>query len=73
MPLYPEYARRLRREDPVLLEVLIDQEDVPRGITLLKRVGFGFDEAAKEAILNSRFYPAMEKDMSILCLVRIPI
>ena len=73
MPLYPAYARRLHREGSVLLEVLIDRDGIPRGISFLKRAGFGFDEAAREAILKSRFYPAMEKGMPILCLVRIPI
>ena len=73
MPLYPAYARRLHREGSVLLEVLIDRDGIPRGISFLKRAGFGFDEAAREAILKARFYPAMEKGMPILCLVRIPI
>ncbi len=73
IPLYPAYARRLHKEGSVLLEVLIGRDGVPKGITLLKRAGFGFDEVAREAILNSRFYPAMEKGMPILCLVRIPI
>ena len=73
VPLYPEHARRLKREGSILLEVLIDRNGIPRGISFLKRAGFGFDEAAREAILKSRFYPAMEKGMPILCLVRIPI
>ena len=73
IPLYPQYARRLRREGSVLLEVLIGRDGMPKKIALLKRAGFGFDEAAKEAIMDSRFYPAMEKGMPILCLVRIPI
>lgn len=73
MPIYPEYARTIRKEGLVLLEVLISRDGVPREITLLKRAGFGFDDAAKEAILDSRFYPATEKGMPILCLVRIPI
>ena len=73
VPLYPEHARRLKREGSVLLEVLIDRDGIPRGISFLKRAGFGFDEAAREAIMKSRFYPAMEKGMPILCLVRIPI
>lgn len=73
MPVYPRYARSLRREGSVLLEVLVDCDGMPKKIALLKRAGFGFDEAAKEAILSSRFHPAMEKGMPIPCLVRIPI
>lgn len=73
IPVYPRYARRLRREGSVLLEVLVDRDGMPKKIALLKRAGFGFDEVAKEAIMDSRFYPAMEKGMPIPCLVRIPI
>lgn len=73
IPVYPRYAQRINKEGMVLLEVLIDRDGLPKDINLLKRAGFGFDEAAKEAILCSKFHPAMEKGMPIPCLVSIPI
>jgi len=53
--------------------ILPESHGLPKDVNLLKRAGFGFDEAAKEAILCSRFHPAMEKGMPIPCLVSIPI
>lgn len=73
IPVYPRYAQRINKEGMVLLEVLIDRNGLPKDVNLLKRAGFGFDEAAKEAILCSKFHPAMEKGMPIPCLVSIPI
>ena len=73
LPVYPRYAQRVNKEGLVLLEVLIDRNGLPKEVSFLKRAGFGFDEAAKEAILCSRFHPAMEKGMPISCLVTIPI
>ena len=73
IPVYPQYAQRINKEGLVLLELLIDRNGLPKEVSFLKRAGFGFDEAAKEAILCSKFHPAMEKGMPIPCLVSIPI
>lgn len=73
IPVYPRYAQRINKEGLILIEVLIDRNGLPKKVSFLKRAGFGFDEAAKEAILSSRFRPAMEKGMPIPCLVSIPI
>ena len=73
IPLYPEYARRLNKEGLVLLKVLIDREGRVGEVEVIRRAGYGLDQAAKWAILKSIFYPATEKGMTVPCLVEIPV
>lgn len=73
MPLYPGFARRLHREGFVRLQVLIDREGKAVKVRIIEKAGYGFDEAAKEAILESTFYPATENGIPVLCLVEIPV
>ncbi len=58
-PEYPPMARRLGREAAVTVHVRVDAQGIVRGAEVVGgRAGFGFDEAAVEALRRARFEPA---------------
>lgn len=71
-PVYPESARRLNREGTVILEVSIDPEGRVIETDVIKSAGFGFDEAALDAIHNSTFSPAKAGHKTVFVKIRIP-
>ena len=60
-PKYPEAARRANREAVVMVEFTVDVDGKATDIKVADPKGFGFDEAAIEAIKKWRFTPAMER------------
>ncbi len=59
---YPEEAKRLGIEGRVKLRVSLDRQGRVRSVRVAKRAGYGFDEAAKQALLRMRFSPARTAD-----------
>jgi protein TonB len=55
---YPLQARRLNVDGEVLLKVGIDRKGVVRTVRVIKKVGYGLDEAAVQAMWKFRFSPA---------------
>lgn len=55
---YPEQAKSQNIEGTVIIEVDIDEKGKIKDIRIIKKAGFGFDEAALEMIRTSRFTPA---------------
>lgn len=72
-PLYPPLARRLGKEGTVLLKLHIDEEGRPVEIEIIKKAGYGFDEAALNAIKQSRFRPAMKNGIPVSSVVIVPV
>lgn len=63
-PEYPEVAKKLRREASIRLEITVDVDGKviaaePEGEPL----GFGFDEAAKEAAFRAQYAPGTINDI----------
>lgn len=58
MPVYPIMARRLGKEGRVLLRLTIDEKGNLLNIEVLEKAGYGFTEAALEAVKRSTFTPA---------------
>jgi len=56
--VFPLQARKLGREGTVIVEADIDEKGILADIRLVKKAGFGFDEAATDMIRASRFAPA---------------
>ena len=58
-PIYPERARRGRKEGRVLVGVLVDENGTVTRTVLVKTSlkGYGFEEAARRAAAESRFQP----------------
>ena len=72
-PKYPEAARRANREAVVMVEFTVDVDGKPTDIKVADPKGFGFDEAAIEAIERWRFTPAKKDGVSVPMRVRQPI
>ena len=58
-PIYPEIAKRMRRSGTVVMRVLIDREGNVTDISLVRPRGFGWDEAAYEAVREWKYRPYM--------------
>jgi protein TonB len=58
---YPIEARRAGREGVVVISLLLDETGAVREATVKKGLGFGLDEAARAALLRSRFTPALDR------------
>ena len=72
-PKYPEAARRANREAVVIVEFTVDVDGKPIDIKVPEPKGFGFDEAAVDAIERWRFTPAKKGGESVPMRVRQPI
>ena len=64
-PKYPEAARRANKEDVVTLEFTVDVDGKATDIKVVEPKGFGFDEAAIEAVKRWRFTPAKKGNEAV--------
>jgi TonB family protein len=58
-PEYSDEARQARAQGSVLLAIDVDVNGRVANVRVLKGMGLGLDEKAKEAVLKWRFRPAM--------------
>jgi len=65
-PDYPPEAQRLRIEGQVKLRVAIDRQGNLRWARVIKSMGYGMDEAAKQGLARSKFKPARTCDGRIV-------
>lgn len=72
-PVYPSLARKMGKEGRVLFKLTIDEKGHLQKIDVLEPSGFGFLEAAKEAILKSKFAPATSGGKGIASQVLAPV
>jgi len=72
-PIYPQAMHADGISGVVKLEALIDKEGNVRQITILESAGKYFDEAAKNALMLSRFYPAEVDNTAVAVLLRLPV
>jgi protein TonB len=73
MPVYPMMARRLGREGKVVLKLTIDEEGNLLDIKVIDKAGYGFTEAAVEAVKKSTFLPAKKDGKRIASRALLPI
>lgn len=73
LPTYPLAARRMGREGKVLLRLTLDERGKLLHVDVLENPGYGFADAAVEAVRKSRFLPAHGGDRPLACRVRLPI
>lgn len=57
-PIYPPLARRLGKEGEVILRLTLNEAGGLEGIEVVRGEGYGFTEAAIEAIRRSVFSPS---------------
>ncbi len=71
---YPEKARDAKIEGTIIVQVFVNEQGVPEKFKMMKSIpNTGLDEAAIEAIRNTRFEPAKQKDKIVGVWVAIPI
>jgi TonB family protein len=73
MPIYPMMARKLGKEGKVLLRLTIDEKGNLLGVDVIERGGYGFTEAAMEAVKKSTFLPAKKDGKPIASRALLPV
>lgn len=71
-PEVPERFRDARREAVVVVEVAIGANGVVLEARVVKKAGFGLDEAATTAARRTRFEPALVGDRPVAVKMQIP-
>jgi len=72
-PNYPLVARRMGREGKVLLRLTLDERGKLLHVDVLENPGYGFADAAVEAVRKSRFQPARINERPVASRVRLSI
>jgi len=62
MAVYPPEAQRMGMEGHVRAKLYIDENGDVRRVTLVEKLGHGFDEAARDALRKFKFSPARTSD-----------
>lgn len=72
---YPEIARKAGIEATVVVAVLIDENGNSSKTQILKGAAstLGFNEAAQEALMKTKWKPARQREMTIKVWVSVPI
>jgi len=73
MPVYPMIARRFGREGKVVLKLTIDENGDLLDVEVIEKGGYGFTEAAVEAVKKSTFLPAKKDGKPIASRALLPI
>jgi protein TonB len=73
MPVYPLIARKLGREGKVVLKLTIDENGNLLDVDVIEKAGYGFTEAAVEAVKKSTFLPAKKDGKPIASRALLPI
>ncbi len=71
-PTYPKNARRAQKEGKVVLQATIGLDGIPKDIVAITELGFGFEEAAIEALKKTRYFPAKENGKEVEGRYNIP-
>lgn len=72
-PEYPYFARRLSKEGKVVLRLFIDEHGRLVSVEIIGKAGYGFDEAAIEAVKASIFRPAKLNGHPVACKALLPV
>lgn len=73
MPVYPLIARRLGKEGRVLLRLTIDEKGKLLNVEVIEDAGYGFADAAVEAVKKSTFKPATQDGKAVMSKALLPI
>ncbi len=73
VPVYPALAKRRNKEGVVLLRLSISETGQLTRLEVLEDPGYGFSEAAQEAVRNSSFTPARHNGKPVAVRAVLPI
>ena len=72
--IYPDIAREAGIEGTVIVQCFIDDKGVVQTCVVMKGMpGTGLDEAAMDAIIKTKFKPAVQRDKPVGVWIAIPI
>jgi len=71
-PDYPELAKKARIQGKVLVKVLIDKEGIPKEVVVVKSDNEIFNKPTTDAVMKSKFSPAVNKGEKITAWVILP-
>jgi protein TonB len=71
--IYPEIAKRAGIEGKVFVRAFVDETGTVTSAEIVKGIGAGCDEAALDAVLNTKFSPGKQRGKPIKVQVTIPI
>lgn len=72
-PVYPKLARKLGKEGRVVLRLFINEQGRLLNVEVIEKAGFGFDEAAIEAVKASTYKPAALNDVPVASRSLLPV
>jgi periplasmic protein TonB len=70
---YPEIAKRASVEGKVYILAFVDENGNVTKATVLKGIGAGCDEAARDAVLGTKFKPGKQRGTPVKVQVSIPV
>jgi protein TonB len=71
--VYPEIAKRVGVEGKVFVKAFVDETGTVTSAEIVKGIGAGCDEAAIDAVLQTKFSPGKQRGRPIKVQVTIPI
>ncbi|MCW8848742.1 MAG: energy transducer TonB [Melioribacteraceae bacterium] len=71
--IYPEIAKRAGVQGRVYVKAFVDETGKVQKVEVIKGIGAGCDEAAVDAVLNTRFNPGKQRGKPVKVQVSIPI
>jgi protein TonB len=72
-PEFSEEARKAKFAGNVLVNLWVDTNGMPSHVRVIRGVGMGLDEKAREAVMQYRFKPAMENGKPVLVELNIEV
>jgi|WetSurMetagenome_2_1015567.scaffolds.fasta_scaffold00020_47 TonB family protein len=73
LPEYPVLARRMNKEGKVLLRLKIDEKGTLLNVEVIEPAGFGFTDAALDAVRKSTYRPAVKNGAPAPSLALLPV
>ena len=70
---YPEMARRMDIEGRVFVQFVVDEQGRPSNVRVARGIGGGCDEAAVQAVQQSRFTPGRQRGRPVKVRMSLPV
>jgi protein TonB len=72
-PEFSEEARKAKAAGNVLVNLWVDEKGNPSHVHVIRGVGMGLDEKARDAVLQYKFKPAMENGRPVLVELNVEV
>jgi TonB family protein len=70
---YSDVARSAKCQGNVVLSLIVDAHGMPQNIRIIKKLGYGLDEKAIEAVSKYRFKPAMKNGQPVPVMIDVEV